>query len=110
MEHVSFVIAFKKPSGMAFTAAVERMLAHTPKRMTAWRVVVHHSDKGRYLGCALGSGPALPLAAELPDLPCDAWEVDRRFHWDDGGVALQRIVFVHRVATIDHEQFAAHWT
>jgi uncharacterized protein (TIGR02118 family) len=47
-----------------------------------------------------------------PPLPAgtEAYRVDERVQWDEGGVTITRISFVQRAAGLTHEQFAEHWT
>lgn len=50
----------------------------------------------------------------VPDLPAgaQAWEVDERCQWDDapGAAGIKRVIFVHRLPSIDRDAFAAHWS
>ena len=47
--------------------------------------------------------PALPDGSE-------AYQVDERVQWDQGGAIVTRISFVRRAPELTHEQFAEHWT
>jgi uncharacterized protein (TIGR02118 family) len=50
--------------------------------------------------------PSLPAGAQ-------AWEVEERPQWDDrppGVDGVKRVVFVHRLPSIDRHAFASHWS
>jgi len=51
---------------------------------------------------------------EVPSLPAGvhAWEVDERVQWNDapGAAGVKRVIFVHRLPSIDRDEFAEHWS
>ena len=60
----------------------------------------------------------VPIGALLPGLAVEAYDVEERLMWDRHGdwplgaqaVGFNRVALVPRVATITHDEFAAHWT
>ncbi len=66
-------------------------------------------------GVTGGGDPAAAIAVfraeEVPALDdAEAYRVDERVQWDDGGATITRISFVRRAPGLTHEEFADHWT